>query len=55
MTDDNKAKVYNKALEAVNAYNEAVLQSEDAFNDENVEKARQSLEDIKNTIENDDS
>lgn len=55
VSDDNKAKIYNEALEAVKAYNEAVLQSEDAYNDESVEKARQSLKSLRDEISSDEA
>lgn len=50
-SDDDKAVKYNEALEAVNAFNEAVLQSEDVYNDKNVDNARQSLQEIKEELE----
>lgn len=50
VSDDDKSKKYNEALEAVEAYNEAVLKSEDIYNDENIEKARQSLQEIKGEL-----
>ncbi len=55
VSDDDKAKIYNEALEAVQAYNEAVLQSEDAYNDESVENARQSLKTLRDEISNDEA
>lgn len=55
VSDDSKAKVYNDALEAVKAYNEAVLQSEDIYNDGNVEKARQSLQALHDEINNNEA
>lgn len=51
VSDDEKAKKYNEALNAVEAYNDAVLKSEDPYNDENVTKARQDLETIKSEIQ----
>lgn len=50
-SDDDKAVKYNEALEAVNAFNKAVLQSEDVYNDKNVDNARQSLQEIKEELE----
>lgn len=50
-SDDDKAVKYNEALEAVNAFNEAVLQSEDVYNDKNVDNVRQSLQEIKEELE----
>lgn len=55
VSDDNKAKIYNEALEAVQAYNEAVLQSEDIYNDKSVEKTRQSLQALHNEISNNEA
>lgn len=55
VSDDSKAKVYNDALEAVKAYNEAVLQSEDIYNDESVENARQSLQALHDEINNNEA
>lgn len=55
VSDDNKAKVYNEALEAVLAYNEAVLQSEDIYNDKSVEKTRQSLQALHDEISNNEA
>lgn len=55
VSDNDKAKIYNEALEAVQAYNEAVLQSEDIYNDENVEKARQSLQALNDEISNNEA
>ena len=49
-TDDGKSVKYNEALEAVEAFNEAVLSSEDIYNDKNVEEARQSLQGIKEEL-----
>lgn len=42
--DDELSRKYHHAQEAVEAYNEAVLKSEDPLNDENVAKYRQELE-----------
>ena len=44
--DDTLSAGYNKAINTVEEYNEAVLQSEDPYNDENVAKARQNLQSI---------
>lgn len=55
VSDDDKAKVYNEALEAVQAYNEAVLQSEDVYNDESVENARKSLQALRDEINNNEA
>ncbi|WWR16821.1 phage tail tape measure protein [Lachnospiraceae bacterium JLR.KK008] len=50
-SDDNRAEVYNSALKAVQKYNEAVMKSEDPYNDENVASARENLETIKNSVQ----
>lgn len=50
-TDNNKAKTYAEALQVVEAYNEAVLKSEDPYNDANVTKAKEDLNTIKATIQ----
>ncbi|MCI9379181.1 MAG: phage tail tape measure protein, partial [Eubacterium sp.] len=49
-SDDGKSKKYNEALQAVEAYNEAVLKSNDIYSDKNVEEARQSLQGIKEEL-----
>lgn len=50
-SDDTKTSIYNEALEAVNAYNEAVLKSGDAYNDDNVLEAKANLDKIKESIQ----
>ena len=50
VTDENKSKVYNEALNAVEEYNKAVLQSADPYNDENVAKAKANLDSLKDKI-----
>lgn len=55
VSDNNKAKIYNEALEAVKAYNEAVMKSEDAYHDESVENARQSLKALHDEISNNEA
>ena len=55
VSDDSKSETYNKALRAVEEYNEAVLRSEDSFNDEKVKNARQNLKEIQDEISSDDS
>lgn len=55
VSDDGKSETYNKALDAVEKYNEAVLKSEDPFTDEKVKNARQSLKDVQDEISGDDS
>lgn len=55
VSDDGKSETYNKAIDAVEKYNEAVLKSEDPFTDEKVKNARQALKDIQDEISSDDS
>lgn len=50
VTDDKKSEVYNEALTAVEEYNEAILRSNDPYNDENVAKAKANLDSIKDKI-----
>lgn len=47
VSDDDKSKTYHEALQAVEAYNEAILQSESPNTDENVLQAKQKVEDLK--------
>ncbi|MBD5463231.1 MAG: phage tail tape measure protein [Lachnospiraceae bacterium] len=49
--DDNKAKTYGEALKAVQAYNEAVLRSENPYDDQNVIQAKENLDEIKTSIQ----
>ena len=49
-TTDSLSEGYNKAIDAVEAYNEAVLKSEDPYNDEDVEKARENLRLVKDEL-----
>lgn len=53
--DDSKANTYAKALSAVDNYNNAVISSSDPYNDENVKKARQELEAVKQEIQNNEA
>lgn len=53
--DDTKANKYAKALSAVDNYNNAVISSSDPYNDENVQKARQDLEAVKQEIQNNET
>ena len=50
-SDNTKTDIYNEALEAVNEYNEAVLKSEDPYNDNNVIEAKTNLDKIKESIQ----
>ncbi len=52
--DDSLTSQMNEAAKAVQEYNEAVLNSEDPFNDENVQKARENLLSLKAEMQNDD-
>lgn len=50
---DNKlSSGYNKAVEAVEAYNEAVLKSDSIYNDGDVAKAYEELQSVRKDIEN---
>lgn len=49
-TDGNLSKTYDQLIDAVDEYNEAVLKSEDPYNDENVAQARENLKNIENDI-----
>lgn len=50
VSDDNKSKTYGEALQAVEAYNEAVLNSENPYDDKNVLQAKENLDTIKDSI-----
>ena len=50
-TDDSKAGKYNEAVGAVEAYNEAVLRSKDPYDDQNVMKAKEDLEQVRASIQ----
>ena len=50
VTDDNVSQIYDDALAAVEEYNDAVLRSEDPFNDETVKKARENIRTIEDAI-----
>lgn len=50
-SDNDKTKIYTEALQAVEAYNEAVLKSEDPYNDENVTKTKDNLASIQTSIQ----
>ncbi len=52
--DDSLTSRMNEAAKAVQEYNEAVLNSEDPFNDEDVQKARENLNALKAEMQNDD-
>lgn len=52
--DDSLTSQMNEATKAVQDYNEAVLSSENPFNDENVQKARENLTALKAEMQNDD-
>lgn len=49
-TDGNLSKTYDQLIDAVDEYNEAVLKSEDPYNDKNVDRARENLKNIENDI-----
>lgn len=50
-SSESLSSEYNKAVEAVQNYNEAVLQSENPYNDDNVKSAYDSLQTIKAGIQ----
>ena len=52
--EGGKAQAFHKATEAVEAYNEAVLKSEDPYNDKNVARARQNLQSIQDELNGED-
>lgn len=52
--DDSLTSQMNEATKAVQEYNEAVLSSEDPYNDQNVQKARENLNALKAEMQNDD-
>lgn len=51
VSDDNKSKTYGEALQTVEAYNEAVLNSENPYDDKNVLQAKENLDTIKGSIQ----
>lgn len=51
VSSDSLSSEYNKAVNAVQNYNDAVLQSEDPYNDANVKSAYDSLQTIKSGIQ----
>ncbi len=51
VSDDDKSKAYGEALKAAEAYNEAVLRSENPYDDQNVAKAKENLDAIKDSIQ----
>lgn len=50
-SDNSLSDTYNEALKAVDAYNEAVLRSENIYDDENVAKAKENLDIVRSSIE----
>ena len=55
VSDDDKAKTYGEALKAVEAYNEAVLRSENPYDDQNVVQAKENLDAIKTSIQDNEA
>lgn len=49
--DDGLSDTYSEALKAVEDYNEAVLRSENIYGDENVVKAKENLDMVRSSIE----
>lgn len=54
-TDDSLSKTYNAAIKKVEEYNEAVLQSENPYDDKYVENAYKNLQQIKTEIQENES
>lgn len=52
-SNDSLSSSYNKAIDAVQKYNDAVANSENPYNDDNVKSAYDELEKIKATISDD--
>lgn len=50
-SDDSKSKIYSDALLAVEAYNEAVLNSKNPYDDQNVIRAKENLDTIKSSVQ----
>lgn len=50
-SDDGLSDTYSEALKAVEDYNEAVLRSDNIYGDENVAKAKENLDTVRNSIE----
>lgn len=55
VSDDDKSKTYGEALKAVEAYNEAVLRSENPYDDQNVTQAKENLDVIKASIQDNEA
>ncbi|MCM1201398.1 MAG: hypothetical protein NC312_09215 [Bacteroides fragilis] len=55
VSDDDKAKTYGEALKAVEAYNDAVLRSENPYDDQNVTQAKENLDAIKTSIQDNEA
>lgn len=54
-SDDVKTKTYDEALNAVEAYNEAVLKSENPYDDQDVAKAKETLDMVKASIQDNEA
>ena len=54
-SDDNLSEGYNEAVSAVEAYNEAVLKSENPYGDESVNKAWNNLQEVKQGIQDNEA
>ena len=50
VTNETMSAVYNEALNAVDAYNQAVAESENPYNDSKVAEAKQNLDEVKAKI-----
>lgn len=51
-SDNDLSRTYNDVLNTVNAYNEAILKSENPYDDENVAEVRENLDTLKESIRN---
>ncbi len=53
--DDVKTKTYDEALNAVEAYNEAILKSKNPYDDQDVAKAKETLDMVKASIQDNEA
>ena len=53
--DDVKTKAYDEALNAVEAYNEAILKSKNPYDDQDVAKAKETLDMVKASIQDNEA
>ncbi len=55
VSDDDRAEIYSEALKAVEAYNDAVFKAENPYDDQNVTQAKENLDAIKNSIQDNEA